>query len=140
MRLRPGKSEKDLRRRSTFSSALDPAGLFARGGKGDKGDKGDEGAAHLAPERMAVSEDGGRPESCETEQRLRPSATRDSQAGRSPPASPRPSANPRRFSMLRFRHASDSQLSTTAKEHAARDAPPVPPVPASAARMSIERM
>lgn len=132
MRLRPGKSEKDLRRRSTFSSTLDPAGLFNRSAKGDKADKSTE---YLAPERFAVSEDGGRPVSSEME-RLQPSATRDS--GRSPPASPRPSQN-RRFSMLRFRHASDSQLSTTAKEHA-RDAPPVPPVPASAERMSNERM
>ena len=133
MRLRPGKSEKDLRRRSTFSSTLDPAGLFNRSGKGDKSDKSTE---YLAPERIAVSEDGGRPVSSEME-RLRPENTRDS--GSSPPASPRPSVNPRRFSMLRFRHASDSQLSTTAKEHAARDAPPVPPVPASAERMSNER-
>ncbi|KAF3033906.1 hypothetical protein E8E12_005149 [Didymella heteroderae] len=132
MRLRPGKSEKDLRRRSTFSTTLDPAGLFNRSAKGDKGDKSTE---YLAPERIAVSEDGGRPVSSEME-RLRPSATRDS--GSSPSASSRPSQNPRRFSMLRFRHASDSQLSATAKEHAARDAPPVPPVPASAERMSNE--
>lgn len=35
--------------------------------------------------------------------------------------------NPRqRFSMLKFRHASDSQLSKTAKEHALARAPPVP--------------
>jgi hypothetical protein len=141
MRLRPGKSDRDLRRRSTFSSTLDPAGLFHRREKGEKGDKGDRGdkstTEYLVPERIAVSEDGGRPRSSEVE-RLRPSATRDS--GSSPPASPRPSQNPRRFSMLRFRHASDSQLSATAKEHAARDAPPVPPVPASAERMSNERM
>ena len=129
MRLRPGKSEKDLRRRSTFSSTLDPAGLFNRSGKGDKSDKSTE---YLAPERIAVSEDGGRPVSSEME-RPRPEDTRDSGS------SPRPSMNARRFSMLRFRHASDSQLSTTAKEHAARDAPPVPPVPASAERMSNER-
>ena len=34
------------------------------------------------------------------------------------------SLRPQRFSMLRFRHASDSQLSKTAKEHA--DTPPLP--------------
>jgi hypothetical protein len=127
MRLRPGKSEHDLKRRST----LDPAGLFRRSDKGDKDDKATE---FLAPERIAVSEDGGRPASSEV---ARPSASRDS--NKSPPDSPRP-ANPRRFSMLRFRHASDSQLSTTAKEHAARDVPPVPPVPASVAERSNERM
>lgn len=123
MRLRPGKSEKDLRRRSTFSSTLDPAGLFNRSGKGDKSDKSTE---YLAAERIAVSEDGGR----------RPLSSERERETEREPASPRPSVNPRRFSMLRFRHASDSQLSTTAKEHASRDAPPVPPVPASAERMS----
>lgn len=134
MRLRPGRSEHDLKRRST----LDPAGLFRRSEKGDKSDKSTE---YLAPGRIAVSEDGGRPASSDD---ARPSVSRESHdshdAHASPPASPRPQ-NPRRFSMLRFRHASDSQLSTTAKEHAARDAPPVPPVPASAAeRNSNERM
>lgn len=32
-----------------------------------------------------------------------------------------------RFSILRFKHASDSRLSATAKEHANMDAPPMPP-------------
>ena len=32
----------------------------------------------------------------------------------------------RRFSVLRFRHASDSQLAKTAKEQAAQSAPPLP--------------
>ncbi|KAF2995518.1 hypothetical protein E8E13_001658 [Curvularia kusanoi] len=120
MRLRAGRSERDLKRRST----LDPAGLFRRGDKGDKDDKSTE---YLTPERIAVSEDGGRPASSDV---ARPSTSRDSET--SPTASPRPAQTNRRFSMLRFRHASDSQLSTTAREHAARDAPPVPPVPASA--------
>ena len=39
-----------------------------------------------------------------------------------------PSTNPRqqRFSILKFRHASDSQLAKTAKEQAATSAPPMP--------------
>ncbi|QRD03999.1 hypothetical protein JI435_138560, partial [Parastagonospora nodorum SN15] len=38
--------------------------------------------------------------------------------------------NTRRFSLMRFRHASDSQLSVKAKEHAARESERPPPVPA----------
>lgn len=130
MRLRPGRSEHDLKRRST----LDPAGLFRRSDKADKNDKSTE---FLAPDRITVSEDGGRPASSEV---ARPSASRDSHDSHdSPPSSPR-LMNTRRFSVLRFRHASDSQLSTTAKEHAARDAPPVPPVPVNATERSNERM
>lgn len=39
-----------------------------------------------------------------------------------------PSPNPRqqRFSILKFRHASDSQLAKTAKEQAAMSTPPIP--------------
>ena len=133
MRLRPGRSEHDLKRRST----LDPAGLFKRSDKADKNDKSTE---LLTPNRIAVSEDGGRPASSEV---ARPSVSRDSHDSHdshdSPP-SPQRLMNPRRFSVLRFRHASDSQLSTTAKEHAARDAPPVPPVPVNATERSNERM
>ena len=141
MRLRPGRSEHDLKRRST----LDPAGLFRRSDRPDRGDESDKShrptesdkshrpTEHLAPQRGAVSEDGRRPPSSEP---ARPSVSPDSH--HPPPSSPRPT-NPRRFSMLRFRHASDSQLSTTAKEHAARDAPPVPPVPPNPAQRSSER-
>ncbi|KAJ4338244.1 hypothetical protein N0V95_008102 [Ascochyta clinopodiicola] len=130
MRLRPGRSEHDLKRRSTLVPFM----------------RGDRTRNHDSPsvDRLAVSEDGGRPASSEL---ARPSASRDSHRTHdaldahdmhdSPP-SPRPS-NPRRFSMLRFRHASDSQLSTTAKEHADRAPPPVPPVPASAAERSNEQ-
>jgi hypothetical protein len=35
-------------------------------------------------------------------------------------------SRPQRFSLLRFRHASDSQLSKTAQEHAFSPPPPVP--------------
>lgn len=131
MRLRPGRSEHDLKRRST----LDPAGFFRRGDKTDKTDKSSDRLEHA--HRIAVSEDGGRPVSSQV---ARLSVSRD--AHDSPPSSPRPT-NPRRFSMLRFRHASDSQLSTTAREHAAdQHVPPVPPVPATAnaAERSNERM
>ncbi|KAH6625731.1 protein transport protein sec73 [Boeremia exigua] len=115
MRLRPGRSEHELlKRRST----LDPAGLFRRS------EKADSDSSELAPARGAVSADGGRPDPSH----VRPSVSRDSH---DIAASPKAPAS-RRFSMLRFRHASDSQLSTTAKEHADRDAPPVPSVPASA--------
>ena len=128
MRLRAGKSERDLKRRST----LDPVGLFRRSDKGDKGDKDkdDRSTEYLTPERIAQSEDGRRPASSDV---ARPSTATARDSQESPSASPRPAQTNRRFSMLRFRHASDSQLSITAKEHAARDAPPVPPVPANAA-------
>lgn len=127
MRLRPGRSEHDLlKRRST----LDPAGLFRRS---DKADAPNTSTEFLAPERIAVSEDGGHV--------AWPAAPRASYDG--PPSSPRPATtSARRFSMLRFRHASDSQLSTTAREHAARDArdaPPVPPVPQVSARTCSPR-
>ena len=124
MRLRAGKSERDLKRRST----LDPVGLhlFRRG---DKGDKDDRSTEYLTPERIAQSEDGRRPASSDV---ARPSTATARDSQESPSASPRPAQTNRRFSMLRFRHASDSQLSITAKEHADRDAPPVPPVPANA--------
>jgi len=132
MRLRPGRSEHDLlKRRST----LDPAGLFRRS---DKGDAPNTSTEFLAPERIAVSEDGGRPPASHVAWPAAPRASHDQR-----PSSPRPATtSARRFSMLRFRHASDSQLSTTAREHAARDAPPVPPVPpvpASAAARTNER-
>ena len=43
-------------------------------------------------------------------------------------SSPSQARTPRhhRFSMLKFRHASDSQLSKTAKEHGRSNVPPVP--------------
>lgn len=122
--LRPGRcSERDqLQRRST----LDPGTLFTK--RADK-------AAHLDPARAAVSVDGGRPRGADV---ARPSTSRHEQQqqqqhdqGRrgSSPAVQEATPDTRRFSVMRFRHASDTQLSTKAKEQAARDAPPVPPVP-----------
>lgn len=124
--LRPNRSEKDLKRRST----LDPAGLFTRG---DKSSRLNKSAEHLAPDRVAVSEDGGRPVSSDVP---RPSWSANDE--NRPPTPPVQDHTPmtRRFSLMRFRHASDSQLSTKAKEHAAEDAPPVPAVPPAAGSRS----
>lgn len=119
--LRPNRSERDLKRRST----LDPGGFFKRGDR-------DRSTDNLSSTRIAVSEDGGRPASRDT---ARPSTSHDD----SPPSPPiqEPTPNTRRFSLMRFRHASDSQLSTKAKEHAARDdAPPVPVVPSTRRKSS----
>ena len=118
--LRPGRSERDLKRRST----LDPAGFFKRA---DKDARFIQSSDNLEPARIAASEDGFRPASSEV---ARPSTGHDG-----PPPSPpvqQHTPNTRRFSLMRFRHASDSQLSTKAKEQAAADddAPPVPAVPA----------
>ncbi|KAF1847332.1 protein transport protein sec73 [Cucurbitaria berberidis CBS 394.84] len=112
--LRPGRSDRDLKRRST----LDPGNFFRRGDR-------DKSSENLSATRIAVSEDGGRPLSTDV---ARPSTSHDD----SPPSPPVQESTPntRRFSMMRFRHASDPQLSSKAKEHAARDAaPPVPAMP-----------
>lgn len=55
-------------------------------------------------------------------------ASNGSSATRSPPSSMvrDPSPKPQRFSLLKFRHASDSQLSRTAKDQASRVSPPMP--------------
>jgi hypothetical protein len=127
--LRPNRSDRDLKRRST----LDPAGFFKRGDKDTRFNKSSE---NLGVDRIAVSEDGGRPTSTDT---ARPSLNVDHD-DHEPPSPPVQEATPntRRFSLMRFRHASDSQLSVKAKEHAARsEAPPVPAVPANPERMSI---
>ncbi|KAF2126009.1 protein transport protein sec73 [Dothidotthia symphoricarpi CBS 119687] len=125
--LRPGRSEQNLKRRST----LNPSGFFRRVDK--------DSADHLPPDRAAVSYDGGRPTTAD----LAPHDTAfdahhdpDQRPPSEPPSPPvqRPTPNTRRFSLMRFRHASDSQLNAKAKEHAARDdTPPVPAVPASTA-------
>ncbi|KAG9189731.1 hypothetical protein G6011_06599 [Alternaria panax] len=121
--LRPGRSERDLKRRST----LDPAGFFKRA---DKDARFDPSPDHLDSSRIAASEDGCRPTSTDI---ARPSTGHDDDE--SPPSPP----NTKRFSLMRFRHASDPQLSAKAKEHAARDddVPPVPRVPANPAPPAI---
>ncbi|KAF2449021.1 protein transport protein sec73 [Karstenula rhodostoma CBS 690.94] len=118
--LRPGRSEKDLKRRST----LDPAGFFKRG------DRLNKSAEHLGDVRHAASEDGGARPLRVDEPRKSWSATHESRPSTPPVQEHTPLT--RRFSLMRFRHASDSQLSTRAKEHADDDTPPVPAVPANA--------
>jgi hypothetical protein len=124
--LRPNRSDRDLKRRST----LDPASLFKRGDKETRFYKSTE---NLDADRLAVSEDGGRPTSPDV---ARLSMNEDPDEPPSPPVQ-ESTPNTRRFSLLRFRHASDSQLSLKAKEHAAREpAPPVPAVPRRSAKSS----
>ncbi|CAN9230028.1 unnamed protein product [Alternaria alternata] len=129
--LRPGRSERDLKRRST----LDPAGFFKRA---DKDARFDRPAENLDPGRIAASEDGYRPTSTDI---ARPSTGHDDDDDDSPPSPPvqEHTPNTKRFSLMRFRHASDPQLSAKAKEHAARDddAPPVPRVPGNPAPPAI---
>ena len=55
-------------------------------------------------------------------------AANDASFGERPVSPPLPSARQQRFSILKFRHASDSQLSRTAKEQAQAAASP-PPMP-----------
>ncbi|KAF1974191.1 hypothetical protein BU23DRAFT_579905 [Bimuria novae-zelandiae CBS 107.79] len=122
--LRPGRSEKDLKRRST----LDPGGLFRRGDK----ERLNKSAEYLADTRHAASEDGGaRPQSSShAKDKWESWAANDDAMENRPPTPPLQEHTPltRRFSLMRFRHASDSQLSARAKEQAqaADDAPPVP--------------
>ncbi|KAF2203492.1 hypothetical protein GQ43DRAFT_259877 [Delitschia confertaspora ATCC 74209] len=115
--LRSNRSDRDLKRRST----LDPAGLFNRG---EKNSEFHHSTEHL--DRIAVSEDGGRPTSSDVpRQSMAPSIEL---APPSPPIQEH-TPNTRRFSVMRFRHASDSQLSVRAKEQA----PPMPEMPAAPA-------
>ncbi|KAF2477482.1 uncharacterized protein BDR25DRAFT_1386 [Lindgomyces ingoldianus] len=120
--LRPNRSERDLQRRST----LDPAGLFRRSDKNKSSDL----LSAVAPERVVVSEDGGRPTSSDV---APPSWSASYEIPLPSPPIQEHTPNTRRFSLMRFRHASDSQLSTKAKEHAAENAPPVPAMPAAPA-------
>lgn len=124
--IRPNRSDRDLKRRST----LDPASLFKRADRDSRFNKSTE---NLDPARIAASEDGYRPTSSDMAQSS--TACHDD-----PPPSPpvqEHTPNTRRFSLMRFRHASDSQLSARAKEHAQQhdhdNAPPVPAVPATPA-------
>ena len=122
-RLRSNRSEKDLRRRST----LDPTSLFKRADKSHLTRSNE----HLADGRFAASEDGARPTSTDLAPQSR---TVNHNHDNRPPSPPVQDHTPmtRRFSLMRFRHASDSQLSVKAKEHADHDAPPVPAMPSAA--------
>lgn len=126
--LRPNRSEKDLQRRN---STLDPSALFRRSDKSRN-----KSTEHLNPNnaRLALSHDGGRPSSRDLAPQPTWPATGDLNDENRPPSPPVQEHTPmtRRFSLMRFRHASDSQLSLKAKEQAV-DAPPVPAVPPQAA-------
>jgi hypothetical protein len=124
-RLRPGRSEKDLRRRST----LDPASLFKRGDKA----RLNKSAEHLPDDHDAAAEQGLRAVSSDVP-RVSWSAHDENRPATPPVQQSTPMT--RRFSLMRFRHASDSQLSVKAKEQAAADAPPVPDLPAAAGSRS----
>ncbi|KAF2144191.1 uncharacterized protein K452DRAFT_223356 [Aplosporella prunicola CBS 121167] len=123
--LRPGRSDKDLKRRST----LDPANLFRRG---EQAPHGIRSAENLAPDRGIRSSDGLRPQT----QQSHPVWLVDTEPPPSPPVQEHNTMT-RRFSKLRSRHASDPQLSAKAREQAAADAaaaaPPVPTMPAAPA-------
>ena len=117
--LRANRSEKDLHRHST----LDPGGFSKRG---DRTLSANASAEILAPDCATASHNG---EPSNPVELGRASWSADIQG---PPPSPpiqEHTPNTRRFSIMRFRHASDSQLSAKAKEHAARSAPPVPAIP-----------
>ncbi|KAF2015533.1 hypothetical protein BU24DRAFT_180166 [Aaosphaeria arxii CBS 175.79] len=117
--LRPNRSERDLQRRSTLD-------LFTR-----KTARINQSSDQLSSTPAAEPEDATRLSS--TTDVGRPSWADESNNNGPPPSPPvqEHTPNTRRFSMLRFRHASDSQLSTRAKEQqAAAEAPPVPTVPA----------
>ncbi|KAF2638559.1 hypothetical protein P280DRAFT_471160 [Massarina eburnea CBS 473.64] len=146
--LRPNRSEKDLQRRN---STLDPAALFRRSDKA----RANKSTDALPYDRVAVSVDGGRPSSPasrgaswaehggdwhgdgdghadENDENRPPSAVQQQQQQ----STPTPTA--RHFNLMRFRHASDSQLSVKAREHAKQqhadeDVPPVPALPPNAA-------
>ncbi|OCK74190.1 hypothetical protein K432DRAFT_410068 [Lepidopterella palustris CBS 459.81] len=121
--LRANRSERDLQRRST----LDPTGLFKRGDKAAA--SANLSTEFLAPNRAAASHDGERPSLAEFG---RASWSADTHERPSSPPIQEHTPNTRRFSIMRFRHASDSQLSVKAKEHAAASAPPMPAMPAPA--------
>jgi hypothetical protein len=105
-------SERDLRRRST----LDPYSIF----------------------RQRESPNPPKPSLDDNRSLAQRAASEDVQRAlddhdQPPPSPPIQNSNARthKFSMLRWRHASDSQLSAKAREHAERDIPPVPAMPTS---------
>ncbi len=110
--LRLNRSDRDLKRRST----LDPGAVFKRGDRG-------KSTENLSSSRLAASVDGGRPSADDAG---RPSTSHDQDDALPSPPIQEPTPNTRRFSLMRFRYASDSQLSLSAKD----STPPVPPIPA----------
>ncbi|KAI9706789.1 MAG: hypothetical protein M1820_004760 [Bogoriella megaspora] len=116
MGLRSNRSEKDLHRRSTF----DPSNFFRRSEQVSRS----QTPADYPPPNY------GEPNYEEVHTAPASSHGQFPQPPPSPPIQPS-TPQTRRFSRLKSRHASDSQLSTRAKEQAAAtDVPPVPSVPA----------
>ncbi|KAI9691568.1 MAG: hypothetical protein M1822_007639 [Bathelium mastoideum] len=118
MGLRPNRSEKDLlHRRSTF----DPSNFFRRS---EQVSRSETPVAYLSPQLAQASD----------ESAVSAPPSSHGMLQEPPPSPPIQPATPntRRFSMLKFRHASDSQLSLRAKEQAATDVPPVPSLPSDA--------
>lgn len=105
-------TERDLKRRST----LDTYNLF-RQRESPNPPKPSLDDTHSFAQR-AASED--------VQRVLNVVGNDDDTSDHPPPSPPVQNANPRthKFSMLRWRHASDPQLSTKAREHAGRDIPP----------------
>ncbi|KAJ9639326.1 hypothetical protein H2199_006359 [Coniosporium tulheliwenetii] len=118
--VRPRRSDRDLKRRST----LDPTSFFLR--RSEQASRPNASAEFLHPDRGAALQDGSTPDLAGESPRpsVEPPAP-------SPPIQ-EPTPNTKRFSMLRHRHASDSQLSAKVRAQA-QTAEPVPPVPAIAA-------
>ena len=128
---RTTRNDKDpLWRRTTLDSSF---ALFRR--DNSVSDQQRHSSDVSAPDSggTASSQDGLRPDQSIPIRRM--SAFTDSRP--TPPASPEPPPSPpiqpstpqtKRFSLLRFRHASDPQLSTRAKEHAGQEKPPPLPV------------
>ena len=113
MGLRSNRSEKDLNRRSTF----EPPSLFRRSEQVSR--------SELPPDLLSLPNAANFHESAVS---APPSSHGVQEPPPSPPIQPA-STKTRRFSMMKFRHASDSQLSTRAKEQAAEEIPPVPAIP-----------
>ncbi|KAL2355830.1 hypothetical protein BJ546DRAFT_971937 [Cryomyces antarcticus] len=120
--LRPGQSDRDLRRRSTFD-------FFRHNEELPRADptKNASASNFLSPDRALLV----RPKTSSNDGISSGSELGTSSEDQRPNTPPVQAltANTRRFSMLRFRHASDSQLSTRAKAQAMKD--PVPPIPAA---------
>lgn len=115
--LRPGHPDRDLRRRSI----VEPYNLFRHQ---EQLPPSSSSTDYLPQRRDAPSNDGVTSDLAESVEDEAPAAD----APPSPPVQ-KQTANHRRFSMLRFRHASDPQLSYNAKHDHDEPVPPLPAMP-----------
>lgn len=128
--LRPADPDKDLRRRSTadalnlFRTKSKPASatISAEDMAGER----DTEAAELGDQGPATAV--ARPSTPPSRNPPINTSLNGSLAPPSPPVQEE-TASHRRFSMLRFRHASDPQLSSNARGRPASPAPPLPSLP-----------